>query len=146
MNGKLRRLQRQETSVEEADTQEALHNAAVLSPDYISLESRQVDGEKLSGTKLSEESESINVGGATSRSKKRRRIGGVKVDDTELLVDGAELHVLEKRTSCPGYKGMKKGDARHWQKLEHKHFTFTGRELAGEVAKSHKKKGKRRKS
>ena len=129
--------------MEETDTQEALCNGAILSPDYISLESRQVDGEK----KLSEENESINVGGATSRSKKRRRIGGVKVDDTDPLVDGAELHVLEKRTSCPGYKGTEKGYVRHQEKLKHRHFTGTvAREVAEEVAKSHKKKGKRRKS
>ena len=132
--------------MEEADTQEALHNDAILSPDHISLESRQVDDEELSGTKLSEENDSINVRGATSRSKKQRRIGGAKVENMESLVDGAELHVLEKRTSCPGHKSVRKGDARHHPKLEHKHFTGTGRELAGEVAKSHKKKGNKRKS
>lgn len=146
LSGKLRRLQSQETSLEEADTQEALHNDAILSPNHISLESRQVDDEQLSGTKLSEENDSINVRGATSRSKKRRRIGGAKVENTESLVDGAELHVLEKRTSCLGYKSVKNGDTRHQPKLEHKHFTGTGRELAGEVAKSHKKKEKKRKS
>ena len=132
LSGKLKRLHDQEASLEKADTLESLRNSDNY-PDYTPPESRQVN----SGVKLSEDC-SIDVREASSRRKKRRRVGGV---GTEPSADSTELHVLEKQ--CPEYKAMKRGPMRHPEKLKHNRFTVHAGTAVREVAA--KKKGKRRK-